>query len=85
MAGGTPVVCSNAASIPEVVGDAALMFDPTKPEEIAESLLKIIGDESLRRELIKKGKARAALFTWDNTARKTLEFFERVLAGQYDR
>ncbi len=84
MAAGVPVACSNVAAIPEVVGDAALTYDPRQPERIAEALLRITGDDGLRRSLIEKGEKRAAQFTWDNTARATVEFFDRVLAGHYD-
>ena len=65
------MACSNVAAIPEIVGDAALTYDPRKPEKIAEALLRITGDDDLRRNLVEKGRLRAAQFTWDNTARAT--------------
>jgi glycosyltransferase involved in cell wall biosynthesis len=66
MASGTPVAVSNAASLPEVVGDAARLFDPTRPEEIASAV-----DDVLRepQPWIDRGLARAAAFTWDACAR----------------
>ncbi len=84
MACGTPVACSNVTAIPEIVGDAALLYDPRKPDEIAEALVRISSDDSLRNDLIAKGKKRAALFSWDTTARQMIEFFNRVLDGFYD-
>ena len=84
MACGTPVACSNVAAIPEIVGDAALTYNPEEPEQIADALLKITTDESLRRDLTGKGKERASHFTWENTARETIKFFDNVLAGHFD-
>ena len=84
MACGTPVACSNVAAIPEVVGDAALTYNPEEPEQIADALLTITTDESLRQDLIRKGKERASRFTWENTARETIKFFDKVLSGHFD-
>jgi glycosyltransferase involved in cell wall biosynthesis len=74
MACGVPVVCSNIEPLPEIAGDAAHFIDPYDPASIAEGISKVISDQNVRRELIKKGFRRAAAFTWENTARKTLEF-----------
>lgn len=78
MACGVPVVASNVASIPEVAGDAALLFDPRDPQDIAAKIDKIIRDAELRGSLIGKGLGRVKKFTWENTARKTLEVYNSV-------
>lgn len=66
---GVPVACSNVTSLPRQVGDAALVFDPTRPDEIAEALRRLWTDEALRRTLVERGKQRVAEFSWDRTAR----------------
>jgi glycosyltransferase involved in cell wall biosynthesis len=81
MACGTPVVCSNTSSLPEVVGDAALSVAPTDVEALADALVSVLDDSRLRAELVTKGHARAKLFTWESSARKLVECFER--AGAY--
>jgi len=74
MACGVPVLAARAASIPEVVGDAALLVDdPRDLEAVRDALERIALDDSLRRVLIQRGYARAAQFTWRDTARRTLE------------
>jgi len=82
MACGTPVVVSNAASLPEVVGDAGVCVNPYDVEDIAQGIYRVLTDEGLRRELRKKGLARARLFTWEKAARETLAVFEEVLREQ---
>jgi glycosyltransferase involved in cell wall biosynthesis len=79
MACGTPVVCSNAASLPEVVGDAALLVDPLRVDEIAGAIERALCDAALRNELRGKGIARAAQFTWERAARETLRVYESVV------
>jgi glycosyltransferase involved in cell wall biosynthesis len=79
MARGVPVACSNASSLPEVAGDAALMFDPHSPAQIAAALGRLLSDSALRDELRKRGLARASEFTWQRTARLTLESYARAL------
>jgi glycosyltransferase involved in cell wall biosynthesis len=68
MQSATPVICSNTSSMPETAADTALLADPNSPEAIAEQMLAIYKDESLRDELVQKGKIRAAEFSWDTTA-----------------
>ncbi|MFZ4632330.1 MAG: glycosyltransferase family 4 protein [Patescibacteria group bacterium] len=75
---GLPVVCSNVSSLPEVVGDAALMINPFSTNEIAEVLKLIIEDSELRELYIKKGYERAALFSWEKTAGEYLEVFRNA-------
>ena len=73
MACGCPVVVSNTTSLPEVCGDAAVFVDPTDVKSIADGITKVLGDEKLRTELVKKGCLRAKGYTWERTARETLE------------
>jgi glycosyltransferase involved in cell wall biosynthesis len=75
MACGCPVVAAHSGAIPEIAGDAALLFDPHDPEDMAEALLKAISDQSIRQSLIAKGLARAKKFTWDRCAAETLQVF----------
>jgi len=79
MACGVPCLCSNAASIPEVVGDAALLIDPHSEEEISDGIYKLVQNDSLRKELVCNGFERIKLFNWNDTAKKTLEVYEEVL------
>jgi glycosyltransferase involved in cell wall biosynthesis len=76
MACGCPVVVSNAASLPEVCGDAAQYVDPHDVTSIAEGIARVLSNEALRRSLIAKGLERSRLFSWEQAARKHLEVFE---------
>jgi glycosyltransferase involved in cell wall biosynthesis len=78
MACGTPVITSNVSSLPEVVGDAAILVDPYDTEALSSAMLKLISDTDLRHVLREKGLARAKLFSWDETARQTLRVYEQV-------
>lgn len=78
MACGTPVLTSNVSSLPEAVGEAALMVDPTDTEAIAEGMLALAESSDLRGELAAKGLAHAADFTWQRTAALTRETYRRV-------
>jgi glycosyltransferase involved in cell wall biosynthesis len=71
MACGTPVLTSNLTSLPEVVGDAALLVDPYDVEAIAHGIRRLVEDSALREELRRKGLERAKLFTWERTAELT--------------
>ncbi len=75
----TPVITSNVSSMPEVAGDAALLINPDDPEQLAETILKVISDRQLRANLIAKGQERAKLFSWEKTALATLEAYKKVL------
>jgi len=79
MASGTPVVCSRAASLPEVAGDAALYFDPTSVEELAEKIEKLLSSRDLQESLRAKGLERAKQFTWEESTRKHVELYQRLL------
>jgi len=78
MASECPVVCSSAASIPEVVGDAALLFDPHDPEAIADTMHQVLSDGGLRRALVQAGRERCGQFSWERTARETLKVLEEA-------
>jgi len=73
MACGTPVVTSHNSSLPEVVGDAALIVDPYMVSDIATALSDLLTDQTLRQRMIERGYARAKEFTWEKTAAHTLE------------
>ncbi len=78
MACGTPVVCSNTSSLPEIMGEAALTFDPLNVKEMAAKIEEALGDESLRGEMREKGLRQAAKFSWERTARETLEVYREA-------
>ena len=79
MACGCPVVCSNVTSIPEVVGHAGLLFDPHSVEEIAERVWAVWDSDEMRLDLRRQGLARARLFDWAITARKTAEVYRKAI------
>lgn len=81
MACGTPVITSNTTSIPEVVGDAAILVDPGNIAEMTGALEMLMSSAGLRDDLIARGKERAAQFTWEKTARETRRIYGEVLAG----
>ncbi|MDQ1335392.1 MAG: hypothetical protein QG552_2342 [Thermodesulfobacteriota bacterium] len=78
MACGCPVICSNAASLPEVAGDAALLIDPHNVDELAGAIDRVVDDSALRNDLIRKGTERASQFSWKRTAKETLAVFRSV-------
>ena len=74
-----PVVCSNTSSLPEVVGEAALTFDPKNIEEMTAQMEKMAFDDSLRAYYIQKGKERLSLFSWEKTAKETLHHYQSLV------
>lgn len=78
MSCGSPITASRISSIPEVVGGAALLFDPRNVEEIADSMEKIISDKPLRDNLSEQGIRRVKNFSWEKCARETLEVIENI-------
>lgn len=80
MACGTPVVTSNATSIPEISGDAAVLVDPNSPAEIAGALEMVLSSSEMRADLIAKGKARAGTYSWRRCAVETRNLYQRVLS-----
>jgi glycosyltransferase involved in cell wall biosynthesis len=79
MARNVPVACSNASSLPEVAGDAAVLFDPHDEAAIASAIARLLGDETLRARLQARGLARVRRFTWERTAQLTLESYARAM------
>jgi glycosyltransferase involved in cell wall biosynthesis len=82
MACRTPVVTSNISAPAEVAGDAALLADPFDVEALAAALRRADGDEALRAELMARGEERVRAFTWDKSARRTLEIYRAVAEGR---
>ncbi|MCS6848142.1 MAG: glycosyltransferase family 1 protein [Anaerolineae bacterium] len=79
MACGAPVACSNCSSLPEVAGDAALMFDPEQPQAIAEACLRVLHDDALRAQLRARSLEQAARFSWRETARQTMDVYRSAI------
>jgi glycosyltransferase involved in cell wall biosynthesis len=78
---GTPAVASNASSIPEIGGDAALYFDPLDVEAIVDAIRRLLRDISLRDEMRERGLARAARFSWQQAAAETRAVYDAVIKG----
>ncbi len=78
MACGVPVVCSRTSSLPEVAGDAALLVDPRDSDELTEAMIRVLEEDELREEMVRRGLARAARFTWERSARKLLRLIDSV-------
>jgi len=79
MARGTPVITSNVSSLPEVVGDAALLVDPTSTAAIHTAMERVLKDHQLRQDLSMRGLERALHFSWENTAKHTLALYHQLL------
>ncbi len=80
MASGTPVVTSNRSSLPEVVGDAAVLVDPYSASSIADGIQQVLSDASLRQTLAARGLARAKDFSWEASIRRIHEVYMDVAA-----
>lgn len=80
MACGAPVACSNASSLPEVVADAGLLFDPLRAEDIAAAVQRVLSDAGLQRAMSALSLARASRFTWENTAHATMQIYRDAAA-----
>ncbi len=80
MAAGTAVISSNSSCLPEIYGDAALYFDPDKPEELAEKVSQLLKNNNLRQKLIKKGKIQVSKYSWQKMADQTWEIYKKHLA-----
>jgi glycosyltransferase involved in cell wall biosynthesis len=81
MAAGTPVITSKVSSLPEVVGDAALLVDPMDAGAIADAMARLLDDEALRRDLVRRGHDRARVFSWSRSAARIREVYGEVLAS----
>jgi SAM-dependent methyltransferase len=82
MACGVPVVCSRAGSLPEVVGDAALLFDPQGEGALARALGQVLTEDNLRERLRERGLSQARRFSWERTAAETLQAYQSVAPGR---
>ena len=83
MASGCPAIISNLPPSHEVCENAALYFDPEKPEDIAQQMLNLISNPSLRKDLIIRGLHRAKQFTWENSAKETLKVINRIVSPNH--
>jgi glycosyltransferase involved in cell wall biosynthesis len=79
MARGVPVACSNTACLPEVLGEAAIYFDPLDINDIAEKMRSILLNEGTKKALIKKGFEQVKKYSWDKMAKQTLELYKNIL------
>ena len=78
MAHGVPAIAARSSSLPEIGGDAALYFDPHDGRELAQLMQRVLGDPSLRADLIARGRKRAAELRWDVAAERTLEVLRQA-------
>ncbi|MEJ7787791.1 MAG: glycosyltransferase family 1 protein, partial [Solirubrobacteraceae bacterium] len=85
MAAGAPVVCSDRTSLPEVAGDAAMLVSPDGIDQLAGAIHRVVSHEALRRDLIDRGLARAAGFTWETCADRTVAVYRAAIAGRMAR
>ncbi|HEV2122569.1 MAG TPA: glycosyltransferase, partial [Chloroflexota bacterium] len=79
---GTPVVCSNRSSLPEYMGDGALLVNPEDTATFSETLRRVLTDPDLRAELATRGMQQASTFSWDETARQTYAAYQQVASSQ---
>lgn len=80
MAIGTPVAASDIPVLREVGGDAALWFDPDRPDQLAAIISRVVADDRIGAEMVARGRARARGFTWRKTAEQTVAVYDRVMA-----
>ena len=80
MASGTPVITSNVSSLPEVVGDAAVLIDPLRPDDIADAMRRVLSDSALRADMSRRGLERAKQFSWERSVRRVREIYDEVLS-----
>jgi glycosyltransferase involved in cell wall biosynthesis len=81
MASGTPVITSNVSSLPEVVGDAALLIDPYDSDALADAMARVLTDKALQDDLRRRGFARVREFSWERSVRRIREIYEEVLSN----
>ncbi|MFA5809246.1 MAG: glycosyltransferase family 1 protein, partial [Thermoleophilia bacterium] len=77
MACGTPVICSNSSSLPEVIGDGGLLVAP-RPAALAAAITETLANDKLKQRLRRRGRERAALFSWEKSAAKTLDLYREL-------
>jgi glycosyltransferase involved in cell wall biosynthesis len=78
MAAGVPVIASKTSSLPEMVGDSGIVVDPLSVDEIAQAIWRLVSDENLKEEYRRKGRKRAAEFSWESTAGETLKIYQEL-------
>jgi len=83
MESGSPVIASNAASIPEVGGDACIYFDPHSTEDLIDKMVTLITHDRMRGKIIDKGYGQCKNFSWEKTAEQTLNVYKRVFLSQH--
>ncbi len=82
MAHGTPVACSNVSALPEVAGDAALLFDPERQEQVTGAIRRLLDDRELAARLRERGRERVASFTWERTGAASLAGYRRAISAR---
>ena len=80
MAAGVPVITSNVSSLPEVTGGAAVLIDPHSPAELRDALNRLLTSPAARTQMADAGRIRAQHFRWDQCARQSVDFFERIVS-----
>jgi glycosyltransferase involved in cell wall biosynthesis len=78
MACGVPVISADTSSFPEVVGQAGILINPKKTEELTRAIRQILSDQALRKKLIKKGFSQVHRFSWPRSAKKAIEIFQKI-------
>jgi glycosyltransferase involved in cell wall biosynthesis len=79
MASGTPVVTSNVSSLPEVVGDAALLIDPMDASAIADAMARVLNQPGLRAELVQRGFDRVKQFSWERSVARVRQVYAELV------
>jgi glycosyltransferase involved in cell wall biosynthesis len=79
---GTPVIASNTTSVPEVVGDAGIMIDPTDSDQLCQAMLDVLSDASLRERLKREGLKRAKEFSWEKCAAQVVEVYKKAISSR---
>jgi glycosyltransferase involved in cell wall biosynthesis len=82
MACGCPVIASNTSSLPEVIGDAGIMFDPYNVDQLSSIMYEILTNSYLKDDLIKKGLRRAKMFNWKRCAEETMEVYYSIASNR---
>lgn len=85
MVRGVPVACSSTSALGEVAGDAALQFDPKRQDQVTDAVRRLLDDRDLAQELVRRGRERAAEFSWRHTGAATIEGYKRALAARQAR
>ena len=81
MASGTPVITSNVSSLPEVVGDAAVLIDPMDAGAIADAMADVLGNAALRADLVRRGHERVRMFSWERSVARVREVYVELAGG----